>query len=284
MTDTIGFPRWTDDVTWSGGSWTTNYPITNLATLPFAKVARTTDAAAAHTQFRGTFSKPRLAEIIVLCRHNLTLDATWRVRLYEKTTDVQPVFDSGFIEVWPAVYDQTQVTWDSGSFWDLKYTDDQISGYPWFAPLYIDGSYTVAAFAVEISDPANPDGYIQIGLCEVASALDFPMGLSFGAQVGFTAATVITTADGGIDYSERKQKPRTFTGTLAAVDRSFGLTTFFELQRINDIDVPFFFWPDREDTQHTLRLAYMARNQQLNALSQAYFKNDAVTLNLKEIL
>jgi hypothetical protein len=285
MTDTLGFPRWTQDVTWSTtGDWTTNYPIANLGILPFAKVARSSNPRVNSTLFRGDYSKPRLTEIVVLCRHNLTLDAKWRVCLYEQADDDTPVYESGFLDVWPIVFDATQVTWDSGNFWDRKYTQDQIDGYPWFTPLYIDGAYTAAAFTVEISDPTNPDGYVQVGLCEVASALDFPIGLAFGAQVGFTAATVITAADGGVEYAERRQKPRSFVGALSAVDRSTALTTFYELQRLNDLDVPFFWWPDREDTQHALRLAYMARLQQLDALSQAYFQDDAIALHFKEIL
>ena len=284
MTDTIGFPRWTNDVTWSGGSWSTAYPTTNLSTLPFAKVARTADASAPSTQFRGTFSQPRLAEIIVLCRHNLTLNAKWRVRLYEHADDVQPVFDSGFVDVWPQVYSDDQVTWDSASYWDRKYTNADIAGYPWFAPMYVDGAYTVAAFVVEIADPSNPAGYIQIGLCEVASALDFPIGLSFGAQPGFITNTVVTAADGGVEYFEQRVAPRSFTGSLAAVLRTTALATFYELQRQHDVRVPFFWWPDRENTQDALRLAYMARLNALDPLSQAYFQHDSVTLHLKEIL
>ena len=57
-------------------------PDLNLGTLPFAKVARLTNTQVNSTLFRGTFTKPRLTEIIALCRHNLTLDARWRVRLY----------------------------------------------------------------------------------------------------------------------------------------------------------------------------------------------------------
>lgn len=284
MTDSIGFPRWTQDVTWSGGSWSTAYPIANLSTLPFARVARTANLAATSTTFRGNFSTQRLAQIIVLCRHNLTLDAQWRVQFYEHAADVQAVFDSGFVDVRPEVYDETQVTWNSGNFWDRKYTANEIAGYPWFSPMYVDGAYSIAAFRIDVLDPTNPDGYVQIGLCEVASALDFPIGLSFGAAPGFVSNDVVTAADGGVEYFEARSQPRTFTGSLAAVLRTDALTTFYELQRQYGVRTPFFWWPDREEPQHALRLAYMARLSQLDGLSQAFFSHDSLTLHLKEVL
>lgn len=284
MTDTIGFPRWTKDVTWSGGSWLTAYPAANLGTLPFAKVARSNGLAAASTMFRGEFSTPRLAEIVVLCRHNLTLGATWRVRLYEHPGDVAPIYDSGFVEVWPEVYGEDEVTWDGGNFWDRQYTPEQIAGYPFYAPMFVPGAFTVAFLTVEISDPGNPDGFVQVGLCEVASALDLPIGVAFGAQLGFESRTILTEAEGGMEYPERRSKARTFTGSLQAVARGTSLARFYELQRLHDIDLPFFWWPEREDARQVLRQAYLARFRQLDPITQAYTAHDTLALSLKEIL
>ena len=64
---------------------------------------------------------------------------------------MQPIFNSGFVDLWPQVYAEDQVTWSGGNYWDRKYTQSEITGYPWFAQMYIDGADTVAAFVVEIS-------------------------------------------------------------------------------------------------------------------------------------
>lgn len=100
MTDTIGFPRWTRDVAFSSaGAWSADYPVTNLGALPLARVARTTTVEPALTAFRGTLSKRRRVQIVVLCRHNLTLGAKWRLRLFSEPADVAPLFDSGLVDV-----------------------------------------------------------------------------------------------------------------------------------------------------------------------------------------
>ncbi|MGE4043309.1 MAG: hypothetical protein AB7F35_00545 [Acetobacteraceae bacterium] len=285
MTDTLGFPRWTEDVTFaSDAAWDADYPVTNLGIPPFARVARTINVEPVNTWFRGSFSKPRLTEIIVLCRHNLTLDATWRVRLYEHAADVAPIYDSGFMEAWPPVYGEDEVSWDGGTWWDGKYTDEEIAGYPWYAPHYIPDGYTVEAFRVDVVDPTNPAGYLQFGLCEAASALDLPIGTAFGAQLAFLSRTGITEADGGVETFEKKQKPRSFTGQLAAVARSTSLSRFYEMQRLHDVHRPFFWWPDRTNPKNTLRTAYLARFQQLDPITQMLTAHDALTLSLKEIL
>jgi hypothetical protein len=55
----FGWPRWTGDVTWSGGSWLAGYPLANLGVLPLARVARSTNDDLASTQVIGTFSAAR---------------------------------------------------------------------------------------------------------------------------------------------------------------------------------------------------------------------------------
>ncbi len=39
MADSIGYPRWTQDTTFTGGAWRADYPVSNLKLLPLARVA-----------------------------------------------------------------------------------------------------------------------------------------------------------------------------------------------------------------------------------------------------
>lgn len=284
MTDCVGFPRWTADATFSGGGWSASYPVSNLGRLPLSRVARSMTVQPAQTQWRGELTKPRLVQIVALCRHNLTLGARWRVRLYADSDDVAPVFDSGLIDVWSQVLGQDEATWDGGNWWDLKYTADYIQGWAWYAPLFIPGQVTAQAFTVELVDTANPAGFVEVGLCEVASALDFPISTAFGSQVGFQSRTTVIEADGGVEYFERRAKPRTFTGAIAAVARATALSRFFEMQRQHDVDVPFFWWPTRESKKDALRTAFLARMQQLDPITQAYAAHDQIAVNYKEVI
>lgn len=284
MTDSIGFPRWTQDATFSGGAWDPRYPVANLKTLPLARVARTAGVEPAVTKWRGAFSAPRLLQLVVLCRHNLTLAAKWRVRVFAHAADVAPAYDSGFVEVWPPVLSQEEASWDGGNWWDLKYTAEEIEGEAWDARHLIAGGVTCMAFEIEVLDPTNPAGYLEFGLCEAASLLDLPIGTAFGAQVGWRARTNTVEADGGVKYHERRAKPRTFTGQIAAVHRTTALSRFYEMQRRHDLDVPFYWWPMRETESFALRTAFLATQVALDPITQAYTAHDVVVLNLEQVL
>lgn len=179
---------------------------------------------------------------------------------------------------------EEEADWDAGTWWDRKYAAEDIEGYPWNAPMFIPGGLSCTAFEVELVDPTNPAGFLQVGLCEVAAALDLPLSVGFGAQVGFASRTGVAEADGGVEYFERRDKPRTFSGTVAAVARTMALSKFYELQRLHDVDVPFFWWPSREVARDALRTAFLARMAQLDPLTQAYTAHDQISLNLKELL
>lgn len=77
----VGFPRWTDVVSWSGGSWDTAYPVTNLSTLPLSRVARTSSLSASSCWCVGTLDKLRGVRALSYHRHNLTLQAKNRILL-----------------------------------------------------------------------------------------------------------------------------------------------------------------------------------------------------------
>lgn len=288
MTDTAGYPRWTADVTWSAGNWLPAYPVSNLSgqgSRPaFARVARSVTAAAADTKFRGVFSQPRLVQMVVLCHHNFSINAQWRVRLFYANGDTNPIYDSGLLDAYPVVYGAEEVTWDGGNFWDRKASAAERAGQPQDARLYIPGNLTAAAFRVDVVDRFNPAGFVQIGLCEVSAALDFPIGFLLGCQLGMTPRSVVTEADGGSEYIERRAAPRTFNGTLPAVARSTSLSSFYELQRLNGVDVPFYWWPSRDDVKNASRTAFMARLSQLDPITQAYFGYDTLSISVKEIL
>lgn len=310
----IGFPRHSANVSYRGGSWETDYPVTALSSLPLSRVARSTSLDPEDTVIIGELPARKVVQLLVLCGHNLsTPKAKYRVRLSRATpwspaaeqvnmtadtTEVTAdsteitadngnlstqIYDSGWLDVWPRLPARL-VSWNKGNFWLRKYRPEEIANYTWYLPHFIPGSKFAGSFRIDIDDPGNPNGYVQIGMVEVAQALELEANPSYGAQYGYDARSRVTEADGGAQYFERLNKPRRFVGTIEVMSRDFAQVGIFELQRQQDLDQPFFWWPDRDDEIHTIRNAFLARQAELGLLAYAFPNYDAAPVNFREVL
>lgn len=80
--------------TFSGGSWNASFPLTNLQNKLLSKVARSTNATVASTQFVATYAAPIDVRLISLLNHNISLAGTIRVRGYSDASLTQLVYDT----------------------------------------------------------------------------------------------------------------------------------------------------------------------------------------------
>jgi hypothetical protein len=280
----FGFPRHTPDVTWSGGSWETDYPRTNLGTLPLARVARSTDATTASTQVVGTFSRDRPLSLIGIVRHNLSAAATYRLRVYGDAGLSTLVYDSTATDVWPAVYPSETLEWEDDRWWDGKYTDEEIEGYTWTRPIWLGQVYLARAFLLEIFDTANPDGYVEIGLLEVSEGRPVSVNLGYGYQEGWRFRSTGVEAIGGARYFDRRDKPRTVRGEINYLGRNEAMARFFEMQRQQDLDVPLLYFPFPDETVHWLRTAFLATLDDPGPIAYTAKSRNSVPIALREML
>jgi hypothetical protein len=280
----FGFPRYTPDVTWSGGSWETDYPRTNLGTLPLAYVARTTDATTASTQVVGTFSRDRPLSLIGICRHNLSLDATYRVRVYADAARTTLLYDTGTVDVWPAVYPAETLEWEDDRWWDGKYSEEEIAGYTWTRPIWLGQVYLVRAFLLEITDTANDDGFVQIGLLEVSEGRPSSVNMAYDYQEDWVDRSVVVEGLGGIRYVERRDEPRTVRGEIRYLNRDEALAKFFEMRRRMRADLPVLYFPFPDETVHWLRTAMLATLDRPGPIAYSAKSRNTVPIALREML
>ena len=286
----IGFPRYTESITYSGGSWEANYPINNIKVLPFAKVARSTNDANASTILYGVLPSSKPLELFMICNDNISINANIKITLYDGDITSSPapteIINTGWLKRYDSVYDWQSpfASWDSGNFHDRTFSADDLAGSPRNKVIYIEGGNYARSFKLEIDDEDNLDGFVQIGLFEVASAVILDNAPQLGANYGFNARTTITQSEGGAKYFERRNKPRVFSGVLPYYDRSSALNIFYELFRRNDIDTPFIWYPDIDDVLNQNRNAFLARNAGLDLFSRVLTPYDAISINIEEVL
>lgn len=284
----IGFPRWTRKAVFSaaGGSYNATYPVTNLQSEQLSFVARTTGVSPSQTKFQAVLDKPRPVRVLAFVNHNASLDATYRIRLYADAAMTSLLYDSGAagMAFWPSVYPPGQLEWEDDGFWFGKYSQDEIAGYRAIRPIWLDKIYLARAALVEVFDDANPAGYFQCGLFEIAAVWQFGVNFAFGSEYGFEARTDAARALGGAEYFLRNEKPRVFRGQIKLLDRDEALAKAFELQRQHDIDEPFLWLPNPESTQHLLRECFLARQAELGLMSYMMYARDGAPIFFREVL
>lgn len=280
----IGFPRHTPDATFTGGSWVSDYPVTNLGTTDIARVARSADLDAANTQCVATLSKRRSVRLLGIVGHNMTVNAEMRLRLYSDAALSDQLYDSGTIPVWPVVFPLAECNWnDPFHWWRGKYSPAELMNTRWLRPIWLDRQYFTRAIKLEFTDPDNAAGYIQIGMLEIAEGWQLGVNPSFGAQFGMAPESRRQKALGGTVYTERRRAKRVFRGTLDYLDHDEAQAKAFELFRQHDYETPFLWLPDPVNTKHWVRDAALVRNAEIGLLAHSELDVDQVPLNLEEV-
>lgn len=278
----VGYPRHTPDATFSSAnSFDADYPVENCGNLPFSKVGRTSETSICITAI---FPEKRRIEVVSISRHNIIVsEATRQIKLYDDDAGTIELHDSGVLDMWPATKTEDQVDFDGGQWWDRGYTDAEKSGNPIHRAHFIDG--LIYAKRVDICIEAGAHvGDVDIGLIELASALPFPVSPKVGARYGFMTRSDVIEADGGVEYFEKKDKPRVFEGELPTVATDDAKALLLDFQRETDITEPFLFWLNRDDDLHTIRDCWMARNVRLGLMSYVTNALHSIPINFKEIL
>lgn len=280
----FGFDRWTEDFTFSGGSWSGTYPVTNLNVLPLSRVGRTADAATVSTQWTATYSSGANVQLLGFVNHNASIDGLFRIRLYSDTGLTSLLHDTGWLEFWPIVYPWGSLPYGHASFWTGKYSAREIAGYNATRPVWLSQSYTVKGIRVEVDDTGNEDGYFQCGTFEIAEGYQLDINFVYGAQYGFRFRTQEQEALGGVKYFERRSKPRVFKGEVQYSGRDEVLSRAFEMLRRHDLNIPLLWVPNPDDTSHFLRNSYLARITDPGLFSFAVHNRDTMPIALEEVL
>ena len=285
----LGIPRWTEEVTFSGpgGSPTTveaDYPASNLGILPLARLLRFTDPEAGTTRIFGTLSSARPAQLFALVGHNISVTGQDKLTVYSDAAWSTVADTLDWADTWPTVYPQGATPWWQGGFWNGKYTADERRGITPVRPRRLTAPKVMQSFLWEIDDAAgNEDGYVQVAMVEVALGWQATVSFGLDDRQGFRFRSRVVEAEGGVDWIDRRAKPRVFEGALKFLSADEALARGWELQRQMDLDQPFLWWPRPSKPLHWLRETWLARLEDPGLLQWAGPGRMTVPLKLKEV-
>jgi hypothetical protein len=217
-----------DGGAYSGGSWAASLPLTNLINRHPKKFARSTSAASANTKFILDLQRLAPVSIFALLNHNLSVNATVRIRASVNSDLSSPLVD---VTINRAV---GQVVWGSlpwGGFpWDGVGADVQPGGQVTFylAPAAVQVRY----IGVDIVDTGNSAGYVQIGRFLADQPFVPATGVEWGAGLSFIDLSRHSRSDDGTLYSDIKSKYRRFTATLGWLTEGEGYGAIYNLQHM----------------------------------------------------
>jgi hypothetical protein len=169
----IGFPSVSNLFTFSGGSYQSSYPLSNVLDDDQKKVARTSDVTNASSKITGTCNQTQIVGIISLPNNTMSVNATIRIRLWSNANFTGSLLDT------------TISAYPTGDIFKNDF-------------FYCDGNNNeIKSFELDIDDDGNTNGFIDFGYLEIAEAIETEFNFRPGGQRGFIHRTTFIEAPGG---------------------------------------------------------------------------------------
>jgi len=277
----LGTPNRIDGATLAGGSWRAALPLANVADGQFAKVARSTDATLASTQFDADLGTARALRVVALSNHNLGRYSTWRVTL-GSAAGASDLFDSGWLSVWRMTLDTELLRWESPAWW-VGVASDEYIGAPFPALYALPDWYSARHVRIEINDTANASGYVQIGRAHVCNAIQPAVNASYGLSDGWTDLSTNTRAESGARWFTARRRVRTVRFQLDQASLAEG-DVMHELMRSAGTVGEVVYVPDPGDLAASQRYGFAGRLSQLSGLDYPRSARRALSFAIEEII
>lgn len=283
---TLCWPNYVNEATLEGGNWSTQMPVDFLKSQLFSRKATSDSTALTDTQIKASFSRPRPVYLVALAAHNLTTIARWRVRAYYNVNYTDLQYDSGWVDVWPAVYSTAELEWEYDNFW-LGTLDEESRGN--FTPLtyiFLPEAYIAQSLHIEIDDTTNADGYISIGRLMVSDAWQPDINMSYGVDYGYENNTTVEEANdpNRTEHFDPAVPKRTMSFTLDTLSESEAFNRVHRMQRVQGVHNEVLVAEGVDYRPEKLNRTFIGRIAQPDPISHPYFRTYASSLSFKEIL
>jgi len=283
---TFCWPNYVNEGSLSGGSWSAALPRDNLQDPIFAEVAETTDLDTASTQFDVTFPRFRTVAMAAIAQHNVSVNGRWRVRIFRDVDATNEMWDSGWQQVWPAVYSTSELNWEDSNFWSGVPFEEDRQDFTSLAWMFADEPQVCRRVRIEFDNPTNPDGALRIGRAFIANAWQPKFNMSWGVQYGLDIGTEFEAADNEdeTEYADPKTPRRTVTLDLAHLSEEEGFSQVHAMMRRQGLHKEVFYTESRVPGPQSFAKSFIGRFSSVNALANPYYANYTNAINLREIL
>ncbi|KTG26218.1 hypothetical protein AWR38_17755 [Idiomarina sp. WRN-38] len=280
------WPNYVPAATLSGGSWVPTLPLAHVQDRRLSVIAKTASLDPAATQFSITLPRRRRLHAVAIAAHNLSPTATVRARAYRDAGRTDEIADTGVQNVWPIVYALNDVIWGDDNFWNRRLSEDDRATYTPLMIVFFDERVIGTAVDVELSDPGNPDGAIELGRVILADAWQPEHNISYGVQHGYNSGTTMTEAcdPSRTEYADEVTPKRTVSFDLEHLNEDEAFLSLHRLQRTQDIVGELLYVYSVTPSPANFARAMLCRQEALNPITHPYFANYENPMALLEIL
>lgn len=195
------------------------------------------------------------------------------------------VDNSGTQDYFKVIFDLT-LPWGSPGIWDGKETDENIatldlpSSFTYILNTTAIGQY----WRLEITDPANTDGFISIDDMFLGSAFSPEKGAAFGSVQTLNTNSSSAKSAGGVVVFNEEPSGRSIDVIFRHMTVTESFTNIFDMQRRLDIFDDLYFIMDSEDTVLAQRRSFPGRFVELSGINYDFFNGNSVQLRIEEKL
>ncbi|UAA39411.1 hypothetical protein KIH87_03370 [Paraneptunicella aestuarii] len=220
-------------LTQSAGTFETHLPISNTQKYNNSRVFRTSDTQDVEILF--DWDEPVFIEALALWRHNLTSSAQIQLQFYNgvnQTGDV--IYDSGIL-LGDVPKNLGDLVWGKDPLGVSTYTGWETATRSfWF-----DDTHVVSSARLTISNPDNPDGYLEIGRIYAGEAFSPTFNVDLGHIFKWETDVKSNPTAGGTVHTLDAATYRKLSFNLSHLSPS-DRTSFADLTRILSIHKDFF--------------------------------------------
>lgn len=282
----IGHGNLADASVLSGGGWLSNLPLANLKNRYNGAPARSVSLDEAATQFTIAQPKPRSWQLLALVGHNLSLEARYRVTVAADPAFNGILYESGWKDVWPTVYPLGVLPFGAGNWWDGRYSEDERQGYNWTLTEILPYPTTAQYVRVEISDPLNENGFVDVGQRLFFAPVWQPsINVKYGASFAWEDPdTTFQRAKGGKKFFDPGTRVRVVRMETNDLPEDEILGGPGEIMRQMGLSGEVFFVWDPDDTVHALRRRFLGTLRTLSPITHPMLDRGFTPLEIEELV
>jgi hypothetical protein len=280
----LGYVNYADAATLSGGSWEATLPLSNLQQPRLSRVARSTDATLASTKFDIDMgATPLVVELLGIMGHNMTQVAQFR--LTGGATPGATTFDTGWQDVWGAVYGLWDRPFETYDWYSGRITAADAALYPMKGLVPLGSIYLHRYWRVEISDTANPDGYVDLTRLWFGPLWQPTINYDWGAALAWQPRDRALVARSGARFAERLQPQRVFRFVLHELSDQEAFGRVLDLARQLGSEGEVLVIPDIDDFANAHRRNILGRISSYgDGVVDAAYGKQAASITVEERL
>ena len=263
----FAFPNLADDAILSNGRYLATLPQSNVQDDRLDKVARSITTALADTINDFDLGTSRVIRIVSVLSHNLSINATIRIRGGEDPTFAVFNYDSGFLDAYPEIYPSGVLAWGDAGLWDGKAGQGELDGgYPIEFHHLVSPINKGQYWRVEISDVSNPLGTVDVGKIVISPGYQPTINMIQGLSIGYETSSTSTETDGQTSFHNARVRKRKVDFRFNDIPGDEGFVKQFDIPRDRGTSEPFLFIYDPDDTFHLHRRSVWGTLRRLSPL------------------